>query len=72
MAAPPTTVPARQPKYPPKSARTLYSDEQIARVTTWVDDGADLNQIQDRLKNEMEIRLTFIEPEAARPPQALN
>lgn len=42
-------------------ATARLTDEQIARVTTWVDDGADLNQIQDRLKNEMEIRLTFME-----------
>src|SRR6476661_3569950 len=29
-AQPATTVPSRQPKYPPKTARTLVSDEQIA------------------------------------------
>src|SRR5437870_6868111 len=28
----PTTLPTRQLKYPPKTARTLYTDEQIARA----------------------------------------
>ena len=30
LAQPATTFPARQPKYPPKTARTLYTDEAIA------------------------------------------
>jgi hypothetical protein len=31
-AQPATTLPTRQPKYPPKTARTLFSDQQIARA----------------------------------------
>ena len=30
LAQPATTFPVRQPKYPPKTARTLFTDEQIA------------------------------------------
>lgn len=41
-------------------AATL-TDEQKAQVAQWAAEGADLNQIQDRLKTEMGITLTFMD-----------
>jgi hypothetical protein len=36
------------------------TDEQKAAITRWVADGADLNQIQDRLRNELGMTLNFM------------
>ncbi len=37
------------------------TDEQIAALRQWAAEGADLNQIQDRLKTELGITLTFMD-----------
>ena len=37
------------------------TDEQKARINAWAAEGADLNQIQDRLKTELGITLTFMD-----------
>jgi hypothetical protein len=37
------------------------TDEQKAAIKRWVDDGADLNQIQDRLRTELGLTLNFMD-----------
>lgn len=37
------------------------SPEQFAQVEQWASEGANLNQIQDRLKSEFDITLTYME-----------
>ncbi len=37
------------------------SPEQITQVVSWAADGANLNQVQDRLKTEFGITLTYLE-----------
>jgi hypothetical protein len=37
------------------------SPEQFAQVEQWASEGANLNQIQDRLKSEFDINLTYME-----------
>jgi hypothetical protein len=37
------------------------TDEQKAAIARWVADGADLNQIQDRLRNELGMTLSFMD-----------
>ncbi len=43
---------------PPSS---ILTDEQKARIHAWAAEGADLNQIQDRLKTELGITLLFMD-----------
>lgn len=38
-----------------------FSEEQKATVQSWADDGAGLSDIQKRLSNEMDIRVTYME-----------
>ncbi|MEM9478225.1 MAG: hypothetical protein AAGA58_01045 [Verrucomicrobiota bacterium] len=40
---------------------TELTDEQKAKIVEWVGDGADLNAIQDRLRDEFEMRLSFMD-----------
>lgn len=42
-------------------ASAKLSDDQIALIRQWADAGADLNEIQDRLKTEAGVTLTFME-----------
>ncbi|MGI8601625.1 MAG: hypothetical protein ACR2OZ_01365 [Verrucomicrobiales bacterium] len=42
-------------------ASPKLTDEQKAQVAQWVAEGAHLNQIQDRLKDDLGITLTFME-----------
>ena len=37
------------------------TSEQLARVEAWAAEGANLNQIQDRLKSEFALTLTYLE-----------
>ena len=37
------------------------TEEQKATITQWVNDGATLNQIQERLKDELELTITYLE-----------
>jgi hypothetical protein len=37
------------------------NDEQKAKVSTWISEGADLNAIQERLREELEITITYLE-----------
>ena len=42
------------------TAKSL-SEEQIATVRSWAEDGADLSEIQQRLDKDLEIRITYLE-----------
>ena len=35
------------------------SPEQLAHVEQWASEGANLNQVQDRLRSEFDINLTY-------------
>ena len=37
------------------------SEEQVARIQSWVDEGADLSEVQDRLRSEMDVHVTYME-----------
>lgn len=37
------------------------TDEQKAKVAEWIEAGASLNEIQERLRNELDITITFLE-----------
>lgn len=37
------------------------TDEQKAKISEWVADGATLNEVQERLKEELEITITYLE-----------
>jgi hypothetical protein len=38
-----------------------FTDEQIATVQSWADDGDGLSEIQKKLQNEMEVKVTYME-----------
>ena len=40
---------------------TSLTPEQRQQIATWAAEGANLNQIQDRLRNELGISLTYME-----------
>jgi hypothetical protein len=40
---------------------TQLSSEQLAHVEQWASDGANLNQVQDRLRSEFGINLTYLD-----------
>lgn len=42
------------------TAKSL-SEEQIATIRSWAEDGADLSDIQKRLGEELEVRVTYLE-----------
>ena len=37
------------------------SAEQVAQIQSWVDEGADLSEVQDKLRSEMDVHVTYME-----------